>query len=84
MPVGPTAAAVNEVDAAFERIKQSLAFCQAIPKKSLEPRPRNEPAAFAVLGLSTMDDRGLRERETSFAELEYMNKDNYVLIICGN
>ncbi|KAL6727100.1 hypothetical protein Aduo_009007 [Ancylostoma duodenale] len=47
----------NEYDLMVERVNTQLRLCEQLPKRALEPAPRNPGAAFATMGISDLPDR---------------------------
>uniref|UniRef100_A0A7I4YD27 Histone-lysine N-methyltransferase n=2 Tax=Haemonchus contortus TaxID=6289 RepID=A0A7I4YD27_HAECO len=47
----------NEYDLMVERVNTQLRLCEQLPKRAMEPAPRNPGAAFATMGISDLPDR---------------------------
>ncbi|KJH43268.1 SET domain protein [Dictyocaulus viviparus] len=47
----------NEYDLMVERVSTQLRLCEQLPKRALEPAPRNPGAIFASMGISDLPDR---------------------------
>uniref|UniRef100_A0A1I7X771 Post-SET domain-containing protein n=1 Tax=Heterorhabditis bacteriophora TaxID=37862 RepID=A0A1I7X771_HETBA len=50
----------NEYDLMVERVNTQLRLCEQLPKRALEPAPRNPGAAFATMGISDLPDRSVQ------------------------
>lgn len=47
----------NEYDLMVERVNTQLRLCEQLPKRAMEPAPRNPGAVFATMGISDLPDR---------------------------